>query len=177
MKTYEERANCVQQKLQRKNKQRKALMATAGALCICLVIGIVLPHVKNDGNSGIDISNYSDSEYIKVIEAINRDLPQNSNGNGFGSLWYGGAMDMVTGAVPEAAAPGATPDYGMNIENSTNSSVEITDHQVAGVLEADIIKRSQTHIFYLKGNILAQESNCRRNYSAVSVLYRAILRS
>ena len=160
MKTYEERANCVQQKLQRKNKQHKALMATAGALCICLVVGIVLPYVKNDGNRGIDISNYSDSEYIKVIEAINRDLPQNSNGNGFDSFWYGdsvltgGSMDMVYGDVPGAAAPGATPDYGMNIENSTNSSVEITDHQVAGVLEADIIKRSQTHIFYLKGNIL-----------------------
>lgn len=155
MKTYEERMACIQQKLQRKNKQRKVLMTTAGALCLCIIAGIAFwPFAGRDQN----ISQYKDSEYIKVIEAINRDLPSYSNRNDsllFGTAGMdGSAMDMAEGVPQASQAPGATPDYDMSTEDGTNSSVEITDHQIAGVLEADIIKRSQTHIFYLKQNIL-----------------------
>lgn len=160
MKTYEERMACVQQKLQRKNKQRKALMATAGTLCICLVLGIVIPYFKDKN----DISMYADSEYFKVIEAINRYLPRKTGNNWLENMLHGmemgGMVGNVDADVPEAVAPNATPDLehgvssGVNAGTNLDSSVEITDHQVAGVLEADIIKRSQTHIFYLKSNTL-----------------------
>ena len=55
---------------------------------------------------------------------------------------------MIYGAAPpleEAApnAPGSTPDIDVGTMGSADSSVEITDHQVAGVLEADIIKRDE----------------------------------
>lgn len=160
MKTYEERMEAIRGKLKKKQIQRKAMAATASALCICLVVGLLLPHAENERDTGINISKYADSEYFKVIEAINRDIPEfqkptvygESYGNGSTAL--GGAVADGYYGVPEAAVPGATPDYGMNADGNTNSSVEVTDHQVAGVLEADIIKRSQTHIFYLKGNIL-----------------------
>ena len=72
MKTYEERMQSVQGKLKKKQTQRKALIATAGMLCLCIVAGIVLPYFKDQN----DISMYAGSDYIKVIEAINRDFPK-----------------------------------------------------------------------------------------------------
>lgn len=161
MKTYEERMEAIRGKLKKKQMQRRAMAATAGALCICLVAGFLLPKPSVETNPGKDISQYSDSKYFKVIEAINRDLPQNdylgstSDDRDMTNIWN----DLIfqpEGAVPVEPeygvpmAPGDAPDY--SVKEDTNSSVEITDHQVAGVLEADIIKRSQTHIFYLKGN-------------------------
>lgn len=157
MKTYEERMQSVQGKLKKKQTQRKALMATAGMLCLCIVAGIVLPYFKDQN----DISMYAGSDYIKVIEAINRDFPKRDEKD---FLWsWITEEDTLIGSdkaemmPPAAAAPNdpvEAPDYSMEADRDENASVEITDHQVAGVLEADIIKRSQTHIFYLKGNML-----------------------
>ena len=157
MKTYEERMQSVQGKLKKKQTQRKVLMATAGMLCLCIVAGIVLPYFKDQN----DISMYAGSDYIKVIEAINRDFPKRDEKD---FLWsWITEDDTLIGSdkaemmPPAAAAPNdpvEAPDYSMEADRDENASVEITDHQVAGVLEADIIKRSQTHIFYLKGNML-----------------------
>ena len=153
MKTYEERMQSVQQKLQHKQGRRRALMATAGVLSLCIIAGIALPYFKDEN----DIQMYAESDYFKVIEAINRDFPKRDE-----DRWTGlegifsddkVAADVIYGAdmaVPESNAPTMKP----SVDADTNASVEITDHQVAGVLEADIIKRSQTHIFYLKGNSL-----------------------
>ena len=83
MKTYEERMQSVQGKLKKKQTQRKALMATAGMLCLCIVAGLLLPKGSNEGvpvEPGIDIFQYSDSQYFKVIEAISRDLPDKAQG-------------------------------------------------------------------------------------------------
>ena len=157
MKTYEERMQSVQGKIKKKQTQRKALMATAGMLCLCIVAGLLLPKGSNGGvpiEPGIDISQYSDSQYFKVIEAINRNFPN------YNDQYRDNEDDLVANEVmlpPVVAAPGSNSDMGETWKPSTaapNGSVEITDHQVAGVLEADIIKRSQTHIFYLKGNTL-----------------------
>ena len=157
MKTYEERMQSVQGKLKKKQIQRRALMATAGMLCICIIVGLVLPHLKDDN----DIQMYADNEYFKVIEAINRDFP-NRDEKDFWWSWIteedtlvnSDRMEAMTPVEPVPEAPGEAPDYSLNGDIDDNSSVEITDNQVAGVLEADIIKRSQTHIFYLKGNML-----------------------
>ena len=156
MKTYDERIASVRKKLMRKRTQRKMFVATAGALCLCVAVCVAFPLFRNRN----DVTPYEGSKYYKVIEAINRDFPSRPEGNWFeemienslanGNFDYGNKGDMLVGAAPEAAAPGSSPDYSYN----PNASVEITDHQVAGVLEADLIKRSQTHIFYLKGSTL-----------------------
>lgn len=150
MKTYEERMASVEQKLQRKKRNRRILSVTAGALCLCIVAGIFfIPF----GNTEQNADKYADSEYYKVIAAIERDIPNYDRSE----IWF--EDDLVfEGAVP--VAPGAAPDANdifkpsVDLDTGTNESTEITDHQVAGVLEADIIKRSQTHIFYLKDNTL-----------------------
>ena len=47
MKTYEERMQSVQQKLQHKQGRRRALMATAGVLCLCIIAGIAWPFFED----------------------------------------------------------------------------------------------------------------------------------
>ncbi len=157
MKTYDERIASVQQKLHRRRVRRRVVTATALMLCVCIIAGVLfMPYDKTPP----EIQMYADSDYYEVIKAISSYTYQPPKyDNLFDELVYAGVtMDGVggnlTGGVPEAQAPGASPDHGMSAEGSADSSVEITDHQVAGVLEADIIKRSQTHIFYLKGNLL-----------------------
>ena len=155
MKTYHERMDAIRQKLHRKQVQRKAMMATAGALCICLVVSLLVPHFqKSDG-----IEQYAENEYYKVIEAINRDFRRTETHWEYlhwEDLFWGDAFLEDEGDLRfEVVAPGAVPDTDMSTTGSaTNSSVEITDHQVAGVLEGDLIKRSETHIFYLNNTVL-----------------------
>lgn len=153
MKTYDERVSSVQQKLHRRRVRRRVVTATALMLCVCIIAGVLfMPYDKTPP----EIQMYADSDYYEVIKAISSYTYQPPKyDNLFDELVYAGVtMDgmgnNLTGGAPEAAAPDESPDY----SHDSNSSVEITDHQVAGVLEADIIKRSQTHIFYLKGNIL-----------------------
>ena len=145
MKTYEERMQSVQGKLKKKQTQRKALMATAGMLCLCIVAGLLLPKGSNGGvpiEPGIDISQYSDSQYFKVIEAINRDLPDKVQG-----LTWEEYVQWEDENTDNVVVQGAPPSN----SSSANTSIEITDHQVAGVHEGDLIKRSETHIFYFDG--------------------------
>lgn len=67
--------------------------------------------------------------------------PPEDAGNGdmwTDDMWAAG--DSTTGAAPEV--PGAGEDSNGNYE-------ETTDNQVEGVIEADLLKRSSTHAFYL----------------------------
>lgn len=152
MKTYEERMEAVQQKLQRKRVQRRALSVTAGALCLCIVAGLFfIP----DGNGGMgipqqdttDITKYEGSEYYNVIKA----LQQYQKDAQFGEEVKDDMMELPEAGMPQE--PGAAPDKNENT-NQNNASVNVTDNQVQGVEEGDLIKRSKTHIFYLKHNKL-----------------------
>lgn len=139
MKTYEERMQAVQQKVQKKQIRRRILATTAATLCLCIVAGILLI----PGNSKQqDIQMYEQSAYYPVIQAINRSFKDTDR------TW--------TDDVVLDGAPGDV-DYGETLPGTSaegNTSIEITDHQVAGVLEGDIIKRSKTHIFYLSEGTL-----------------------
>ena len=63
--------------------------------------------------------------------------------------------DMVPEMAPtDAPMDGVAPPTSSRPGNSDSTYEEITDNQVEGVTEADRIKRSSTHIFYLDGNVL-----------------------
>jgi len=163
MKTYNERMESVQKKLRQKQIRRRTVTVTAGALCLCIILGVLfMPYDKGLPN----VDKHAGSDYYKVIQAINKltyQKPQYDNlfdklvsddrfwvENDFANS---GALEMPPVAVPEAA-PGMKPNYSAGTNENTNSSVEITDHQVAGVHEGDLIKRSETQIFYLNGKTL-----------------------
>lgn len=153
MKTYDQRMEAVQRKLHQKRNRRTAIIVTAVAVCLCVVSGILFtPYDK-----GLpDVQMHEQSDYYKVIQAINKLTYQKPEyDNLFDELINGidywmespGDFNGGTDMAPE------TKDDQLSSGNA-NASVEITDHQVAGVYEGDLIKRSENHIFYLNGNTL-----------------------
>ncbi len=118
---------------------------------------------------------YSGSEYYEIIEKLNEItyLPKKAElyRNNFDKVWSnlrgaiqnvdmessdglkgdapnGGVNDGLSGVFPNGDEWYATgTDFGENYE-------EVTDNQVEGVTEADIIKRSNKYIYYLDGEIL-----------------------
>lgn len=86
------------------------------------------------------VSKYEDSEYYQIITRIEKFYKKNSSTNFdllFGAT-AGDKDDMI-----EEGAPNESPD------DIAGEYVEVTDNQVAGVTESDLIKRSKTHIYYL----------------------------
>ncbi len=73
-------------------------------------------------------------------------------GDALGSILGGG---MKGDAAPPTSAPPIDSTNGEVVEGSADPGYsEVTDNQVEGVIEADLFKRSSTHIFYLYGGIL-----------------------
>ena len=142
-------------KLKRK-KRSERLKGLAIAASVAIVISAVSAWLFIPfSTTPKSVAAYKDSEYYELIEKINDftfsvpehknnfekllasilSIGKNSGGDGFG----GAEMEMG----------GASSGTG-----SANSYQEITDNQVAGVVEADRIKRTDSHIFYFDESTL-----------------------
>jgi len=161
MKTYHERSADVAakiSKLKRERKKRKIVVSTVCfGLAAVLALVLFLPFSTNAPN----ISRYSGSPYYSLMQRINEatyERPQYVNNfekltsqltRSLGFVVKGDVME-----APEAAVPvpdeGRGPQTGASAEDVANGQyVEVTDNQVEGVVEGDIIKRSDKYIFYL----------------------------
>lgn len=99
-------------------------------------------------------------------------LADGNGDNAFDLFGTSDGADMAPGAAPPEGATdvgesltGSTPEGGSQYE-------ETTDNQVAGVIEADLIKRTDKHIYYLRGNTLSVysiEGEDSREISSFSV--------
>lgn len=118
------------------------------------------------------LQSYRGSEYYPVIEKIheltktkNEGTTYKNNFEKWTSGLLGGAIgdmaptapttpedagndDMWAAGDSTAEAAPEVPDAG---EDSNGNYEETTDNQVEGVIEADLLKRSSTHAFYLTG--------------------------
>ncbi|MBQ3057364.1 MAG: beta-propeller domain-containing protein [Clostridia bacterium] len=136
------------------SKKRIALSIIAATACLALVLGNLWLFIPFNTNLP-DVSRYSDSEYYGIIQKLNVltfEKPQHKNNfevvknNIFDFLSFG---IKYNGAAPESAID-ITDDYAD--ENATYE--EVTDNQVEGITEADRIKRSDKHIYYLDNHTL-----------------------
>lgn len=126
------------------------------AACICCVITAANLWLFVPFNTDPpDISEYRDSEYYSIIERLNAVTyvkPAYKNnfhkyvsavGNFFGGMFSykndAGAMDGVAEEIGSAAP---------------QQYREVTDNQVQGVIESDLIKRSDRYIYYMSGATL-----------------------
>ncbi len=96
-----------------------------------------------------DVSRYENSEYYDVIKTINEvnytpPAYDNNMQKLLASLFYAAAENGTSNALGDPTSDSDMPSY-----------VEATDNQVEGVIEADLIKRSDKHIYYMKGETLA----------------------
>ncbi|MBQ8689008.1 MAG: beta-propeller domain-containing protein [Clostridia bacterium] len=106
----------------------------------------------------LDPEQYKGSDYYSLIvklAPLYADEPEYDNNfdKFFGDITLGGMVD-----ADFAAGADQMPEYGLETNGSTSNGEsssqyeEVTDNQVEGVIEADAIKRSSTHIFYLNSS-------------------------
>ena len=132
-----------------KHGKRTLVRITAIAACFALLLtGLNLWLFLPFDSTLPDVSQYADSEYYDIIQKLNvltyRAPRYNNNFQRltrgfmkFTSVEDAGANEMVSG----------TMDGG-------SQYVETTDNQVEGVIEADLIKRSDRYIYYMDNSLL-----------------------
>lgn len=143
-------------------KKRITISIIAAAACLVLVMCNLWLFLPFDNNLP-DVSRYSDSEYYEIIKKLNAlryEKPKYNNNFeyltdnflDFFSPNLKGEMMEIT----DESAPGAGMDgTGNSVAEKDNETYnEITDNQTEGIIEADRIKRSDKHIFYLDNQTL-----------------------
>ena len=148
-----------------------AILATS--LCLWLFLpfdrGEDLPAEPDRSSLPKALRDYEDSEYLDLMYAFYKYEKANtySAKNNFEKFFEGlfdfatngdvAIEDAVDELVPMPEAPGASApsDSGTGeFDKQEGEYVETTDNQVAGVIEADLIKRTKTHIFYLNSRAM-----------------------
>lgn len=149
MRTYNERSWHIQAKITKKKRQRRIAVSAVSLTC-CLILGLVL-FLPYD-HQAPSASQYRGSEYYPLIQKLNQLSYQAPSYNNNFEKWF------FSDLSPNYAG---TTYYGTGVPESkeTNGTYqEVTDNQVQGVTEADLIKRSDSHIFYLRDHVLSAYS-------------------
>ena len=132
------------------------ITVAATAACVALIFGSFGIYRLVDKNRD-ELAPYRDSEYYPLMQKLKefRDTQAlditytSSNVSLFARLF--GAKTEDNAAVPEAIADGDVLTTG----TGSQTYEEATDNQVEGVIEGDLIKRSDRYIYYLeKGKAL-----------------------
>ncbi|MBE6698372.1 MAG: hypothetical protein E7581_07610 [Ruminococcaceae bacterium] len=134
----------------RSRKWARMLSIIAACLALALLLGtaaLFIPYKTTPPS----VAAYSGSEYFDIIQRLNEynhEPPLFKNT--FDLLLSIGSMFTNSKEQMDSTNGEAALDPG----EAGGSYAEITDNQVAGVIEADLIKRSDSHIFYLCGEEL-----------------------
>ena len=144
----------------RKKKKINWLKFGVLAACICLMVTSLNLFLFLPFKTTVpDISEYEDSEYFPIIEKINMlSAVKPKYKNNFDKIMssfaaVGGVLDnnadMDNEIFDNMNSPSTSPDGDISDSGDNGTYEEITDNQVEGVTEGDIIKRSDKYIFYL----------------------------
>ena len=127
-------------------RRKRIIKRTSGiAACVILLLTAVnlwlfLPYTIDPP----DVSEYADSEYYAVIQKINEiTCPKPEYKNNYDKYIINGLFAKQKAPV----MPGGISEDFANAEQQIY--VEATDNQVSGVIESDIIKRSDKYIYYM----------------------------
>lgn len=166
MKTYDEYMDNIQKKA-KKIKTRRRVIASSLTAVFVLVLCVTLFY-PYDGLTP-NVNKYQNSPYYQLIHWLNK---HNSNQpqykNNYEKLIaklkklsynydYGASGDMIVeapGASDDSLMDGASGAPGDSGVNGGESYVEVTDNQVAGVVEGDIFKRSDRYLYHLQDEAL-----------------------
>ena len=148
-------------------RKRNPVVLSLLAACLCLMIiasnlWLFVPF----NTSPPDVSRYASSEYYGLIQKLNLltfQPPKYKNNaqriwSSLKNFSFGFTKNEAAGDMspPMSAAPEEIGEY-----------QEITDNQVQGIIEADRIKRSDTHIYYLDYEMLRIYSIDKENTKEV----------
>lgn len=162
MKTFDERRKSVEENMRSIRKRRSRNRAMFGAVgCMVLVFAILLSvlFVPYDTDPP-SMEQYAGDDYYQLIQKLNEATYQppkyENRFDEWTSMFYqfngitdgvlkGDQNNAMSGTVGTMAGVTGAPDT----MNGAGEYVEVTDNQVAGVIEADIFKRSTKYIYYL----------------------------
>lgn len=123
------------------------------AACFILVIALSLYLFIPFSTKGPDLTAYSGSEYFPIIEKISALRYQPSpykNNFQYVTAEIGDFFGSLSKADDNVMAPDmAPPTNGEPTPDSNGKYEESTDNQVSGVIEADLMKRTDKYIFRL----------------------------
>lgn len=141
-------------------KKITLISVLSGLAAVILAFNLVLFVPYTVG--GTDLTKYSSSEYYDVIKQLYElthatSAPRQTNNfkEWFGNMFKAGAADPSGNGPLMGGATGSRPPMGSSegskfpYFDSSNSYIETTLNQTDGVIEGDLFKRSDTHIFYL----------------------------
>lgn len=135
-------------------RNRVFISLVAACACFALIICNLWLFIPFNTNPP-DVSQYADSEYYGLIQKLNAlTFEKPKYKNNAAKLWAG--LENFSFGITKDAVGGA-PENEMAADGETigtGSYQEITDNQVQGIIEADRIKRSDTHIYYLDNDVL-----------------------
>lgn len=155
MKTYSERTQSILAKQKKLKNKRNIATASIGGLALVFFLTLFIPYDK----SLPSVDKYANSPYYAVIEKLNTlthvpkeyDSPFEEYIAAPLKSFFDFEFIMMGGAV------GSAPQSDMMMNGSSDGNAkyeEVTDNQVAGVIEGDIFKRSDKYIYYLSsGNL------------------------
>ncbi len=147
------------------NKKRITFSIIAAAACFALVLCNLWLFMPFNSNLP-DVSRYSDSEYYPIIQKLNvLTVEKPKHNNNFEILkenisdFFGFDMIKIDEELYDAELEfemnTVVEDVTNNLsENTGDTYAEVTDNQVEGITEADRIKRSDKHIYYLDNQTL-----------------------
>ena len=145
----------VDEALEKSERRPVLRRIIALAACFAIIVSLSL-YLFIPINDAPDLSRYNGNEYYQVISAIeNLYYRPHGNKNNFdrlvaslgGFLSKKDAVGMPEASVPEYGAGMAPGDTGIDGSSGSNGYFEVTDNQVAGVIEADLIKASDSHLY------------------------------
>ena len=139
------------QNAMRPKQNKRFISILAACACLALVLGNLWLFIPFS-TTPPDVSRYSESEYYGLIQKLNlltfQPPKYKNNGEKLWSYIQNFSFDIFDNKGG-TMAPMPEQDA-----SSGGSYEEITDNQVAGIIEADRIKRSDTHIYYLDREVL-----------------------
>ncbi len=150
-------------------RKRMALSVLAGAACLALMLCNLWLFMPFD-NTPPSAEKYKGNDYFPVIKQLAQltwEKPVYKNNfeklsaelQKSGQKFEDVLMNGVAGDAMEAPGEAMRPETGIVEDADPDGSAgstyeEVTDNQVEGITEADRIKRSSTHIYYLDGTTL-----------------------
>lgn len=152
MKTYKERTQSILEKAEAIKAKRKkriktfSIIGSVAAAFIALNLVLFVPYTVGD----VDISAYKNGEYYSVIQKLYSLSYSPRTTNNF-TEWFGSLNDWLNGNRGGTSSggdmmPGASAS---NEAGLGGNYVETTLNQTVNVIEGDLFKRSDSHIFYL----------------------------
>ena len=149
MKTFDERTNQVMQKIdtaiQKKRKRNRIITAATASLLLVIIVAAVL-FVPYEWMTP-SVLEYADSGYYSLIKNLNRNKYRDENN--LGAATPKNNFEYLLAMWNYEEPPRV--DLMENVPNA-GKYVENTDNQVQGVIEGDLVKRTEDYIFRLSTN-------------------------